>query len=630
MIAISGNDGTPEMACAQTIAAALKQLWPGCESTPAETELIRIAASARISGYKVSDIDIAIAARLKPGRSFSPRRVIRNAQGERVGHAVAVHNLVAAIEVKDHDPARVVIEGDNIKVRYEQGGPPRWSSATEQNVSQAHALKAYFADNVKADVFVRRAVVMRGFAEAPCQGALPASFDGAGLLTALCQTNPVGSGARPVLRSAADTVIDKVLAAPVFRQIKPSALDRNRMDRIVTRNPDLERYLSQMGNRMIRFRGRGGTGKTVMLLQLAWMAFEERAARSIVLTYNRALTSDIQRLLALLNVPSDPLEGGISVRTVMSFVTAWLHQLGLVQGGEDWLEGEYERRCAEAAAMLDAGALTADDIAAVKLKDPAGFAFDHVIADESQDWPEPELELIKRLYPPERLCLADGVDQLIRGGAADWEKRVPESQRAVVPLKRCLRMKTNLAEFANALADRAGLNWKVEPVREAAGGRVVILAGHLSSRLGDVQGFLDDAGRAGNAGVDSLFCVPTMDDGALVAALKEASFEVWDGTDEAVRRDFPRSAETLRVVHYASCRGLEGWTVLLDRFDVHWGQQQRSSPDSSPLHAWKQCLIPLTRGIDTLVVSLADPESEAGKTLLGLARALPDIVEVRR
>lgn len=629
MITISGNDGTPEMACAQSIASALQQLWPGCESTPADTELIRIAASARISGYKVSDIDIAIAARLKPGRSFSPRRVIRNGQGERVSHAVAVHNLVAAIEVKDHDPARVLIEGDNIKVRYEQGGPPRWSSATEQNVSQAHALKAYFADNVRTDVFVRRAVIMRGFTDAPCPGALPASFDGAGFLTALCQTNPVGSGARPVLRSAADDAIDKVLMAPVFRQIKPSALDRIRMDRIVTRNPDLEGYLSQMGSRMIRFRGRGGTGKTVMLLQLAWMAFEERAARSIVLTYNRALTSDIRRLLALLNVPSEPSEGGISVRTVMSFVTAWLHQLGLGQSGGHWLDGEYERRCEEAAALLDAGALTAEDITAVKLKDPAQFAFDHVIADESQDWPEPELELIKRLYPPERLCLADGVDQLIRGGAADWESGVPEDLRTVVPLKRCLRMKTNLAEFANGLADRAGLNWKVEPYREAAGGRVVILEGRLSNRIADVRQFLDDAERAGNSGVDSLFCVPAMDQGSLAAALQASDFDVWDGTDEAVRGDFPRSADTLRVVHYASCRGLEGWTVLLDRLDVHWGQQLQLSPDRFPLHAWKQCLIPLTRGIDTLVISLADFESEAAKTLLGLARAMPDIVEVR-
>lgn len=630
MITVTGNEGTSELACAQMIADAFEQLWPGCRDSPAETELIRIAAGARLSGYRVSDIDIAIAAKLKPGRAFTPQRLVRNAQGERVTHAVAVHSLAAAIEVKDHDPSRAMIETGSIKVRYENGGPARWSSATEQNVNQMHALKAYFA-NHQADVFVRGAIVMRGFDRIACPGALPGSFNAASFLTALTETSPLGSGARPALRAGSEAAVEKVLAASIFRQMKPTALDRRRMDRIITRNPDLEGYLAEMGQRMVRFRGRGGTGKTVMLLQLAWMAFEERAARSIVLTYNRALTSDIRRLLALINVPSDAAEGGISVRTVMSFVTAWLSRLGLGPRGEKWVDGEYERQCAEAGSLLDGGALTQADVEAVKLSDPMHFAFDHVIADEAQDWPEAELELIKRLYPPERLCLADGVDQLVRGAASNWERDVPESLRTVVPLKRCLRMKANLAAFANALADRSGLNWRVEPHREAAGGRVIILAGGLSGRIADVQGALADAEKAGNRGVDSLFCVPSMDNGALLGALVAAGLEVWDGTDEAVRGDFPRSSESLRLVHYASCRGLEGWTVFLDQLDEHWAQLKMFAPEHAEAaeHAWRQTMIPITRGIDTLVISLANPNSDAAKTVLAVARAMPDIVEIR-
>jgi hypothetical protein len=648
VIQITGAEGTSEYEMAQAVAAALSALWPGCAESPADEEMIRIAGGAKISGYRVSDIDIAIAATLRPGRAFVPRRVVKTQDGQRVAGAVKVQNFVAVIEVKDHDPSRCLVTGDNIDVRYAADGPPKWSSATEQNVHQLHALKAYFADQ-HADVFVNRAVIMRGYDKAPCSGALGGTFDGAAFLTALCETTPVRkAGKEAILRAAPGDTMDKVLAAPVFRQLTATSLDRRRMDRVVTHNPAIESYLEQLGSKMIRFRGRGGTGKTVMLLQLAWRAFDERAARSLVLTYNHALTSDIRRLLALMNVPSDPSEGGVGVRTVMSFVMSWLSQLGVTRGADVWLGPQYEAHCAAALELIRGGALTAGDIEAVKLADSERFAFDYIIADEAQDWPAPELELIKALYAPERLCLADGVDQLVRGGAANWERGVPEASRVTIPLKRCLRMKANLAVFANTLADRAGINWKVEPNREAGGGRVILVTGPLGDRRDLIEGLLADAAAAGNAAVDSLFAVPPKDmtgggqarQSRTAMTLREWGYDVWDGAGEADRRDFPRSADCLRVVQYASCRGLEGWAVFLEGLDRSW-QHSRSEflsgagagggpPDAAEAAsaAWRQCLIPLSRAIDTLVIHLADPGSEAAKTLLGAARQHPDFAEV--
>lgn len=648
MIIVTGSEGTSEYEAAQAIAAALAKLWPGCVDSPADQEIIRIAAGAKISGYQVADIDVAIAASLRPGRAFVPRRVVKTRDGQRVAAAVKVQNFVATLEVKDHDPSRCRVTGDSIEVRYTSDGPVRWSSATEQNVSQVHALKAYFSDQ-HADVFVNRAVIMRGFDRVPCSGALGGIFDGAAFLTALCETSPLlKSGKDAVLRAGPAEAMKKVIAAPVFRQLIATSLDRRRMDRVVTHNPDIGAYLAKLGTQMIRFRGRGGTGKTVMLLQLAWRAFDERAARSLVLTYNHALASDIRRLLALMNVPSDPLEGGVSVRTVMSFVTAWLGQFGLTSESGDWLGGEYEAQCLAALELIQGGALTPGDIEAIKLAEPERYAFDYIIADEAQDWPTPELELIKALYAPERLCLADGVDQLVRGGAANWERGVPESQRTTIPLKRCLRMKANLAVFANTLADRAGVNWKVEPNREAGGGRVIIVTGPLNDRRDLIESLLNEAAAVGNSGVDSLFSVPPGDmirgggerESQTARTLRVWGNEVWDGAGDTDRRDFPRSPDCLRVVQYASCRGLEGWTVFLEGLDQFWLQKRNellaransggtgSLSDEASSAAWRQCFIPLSRAIDTLVIHLADPESEASKTLVGAARRHPDFAEV--
>ncbi len=652
MILITGTEGSSEHETAKSIGVALSRLWPGLEVSPESEELVRIAASAKLSGYKVADIDVLLVAKLRAGRAFVPKRVMRNRNGERIAGGVKVSNIVAAIEVKDHDPALTKIVGDSIEVRYGKGGSADWSNATDQNVQQMHAVKSYFED-CGASVYVNRLLIMRGFDTRPCSGALGRSFDGASFLTALAETSPVPDGGKgPVLRAGADTAVEAALACPVFQVITPSSLDRRRMDRIVTRNPDLQGYYNLMGTAMLRFRGRGGTGKTLMLLQMAWQAFQERGARSVILSYNHALTTDIRRLMALLSVPSEPGEGGVTVRTVMGFTVSWLRHFGLVPEGESNVTVSYEAACTSALEMIRQGAVTAADIEVIKHTEPELYEFDHVMADEAQDWPTAELELLKVLYPPECICLADGVDQLVRGAAANWDAGVPQQLRRVVPLKRCLRMKSNLASFANAVAEEAGVDWSVEPNPDAGGGRVIILQGPIEHRMPLVKHLLADAVASGNAGIDMLFCVPPSgvsrdneghSSSRLAKAMNAAGYTVWDGTSDQFRKDFPRSADTLRLVQYASCRGLEGWTVILDTLEQFWNvarstasrdyrsKNELADPQhASAVHAWYQCLIPITRAIDTLVIGFSNFDGEVARAVLDAASKHPDIAEVYR
>jgi superfamily I DNA and RNA helicase len=43
------------------------------------------------------------------------------------------------------------------------------------------------------------------------------------------------------------------------------------------------------------------------------------------------------------------------------------------------------------------------------------FAWDHVLVDEGQDWPEDERDILYQCFGPHRCIVADGVHQLIRG-----------------------------------------------------------------------------------------------------------------------------------------------------------------------------------------------------------------------
>jgi len=127
-------------------------------------------------------------------------------------------------------------------------------------------------------------------------------------------------------------------------------------------------------------------------------------------------------------------------------------------------------------------------------------------------------------------------------------------------------------------------------------------------------------------------------------AMKAWGQESWDGVDPQARSDFPRDAGQVRIVQYASCRGLEGWTVVLDGFDrfLETTFEAKLSAGLSPDEeegfvdlekaaageAWRWGLIALTRPIDTLVVQLDDPSGRFGSQVLGVARNFPDFVEI--
>lgn len=655
MIEIFGEDDTSEYRAALAIKDALVSLWPSLNKPGADEGIIKLAAGAKISGYRISDIDIIIALQFLRGKKFIPRKSLTdNAGGRVVGKPVTVSNLVVAVEVKDHDASAIRTVGDNVEVRYVRNGSTKWSSATEQNINQVHSLREYFRDQ-DIDVYVHRLVMLRGVSKVKSEGVLPAEFSGADLLTAIAKTAKLlRRGGEYCLNSCASENMKNVIQSPLFTTLVPTSLDRKRMDHIGARAAESGPWLSQMGKKMLRFRGRGGTGKTILLLQLAAQQFEENNARTLVLTYNHALAADIRRLLALIGMPSRSDSGGVEVRTVMSFMMSWFRKLELLGDEEIELEdySSYNEMCANALAMLQAGALQQKDVDKIKLSQADRFDYDYIVVDEAQDWPSGELELVKALYRPNCICLADGVDQLVRGGRADWERGLAEDEREVIPLRTCLRMKANLTSFANSVAVQAGTGWRSKISDKAGGGRIIVVKGSYADHTLLHEKLFRNAHAAGNAELDFLICVPP---GGVVSdqsgqrysrlgrVFQERGYLIWDGTNEHNRRDFSRSAHAYRIVQYDSCRGLEGWTVIADGLDEFWEYKRNQilkssshgadsaqlADDAASAAAWEWCMIPLTRPIDTLVLCLRSDTNSFSKAILHVAKNKPDSVEIQ-
>lgn len=657
MIELIGEPGTSEYAAAERIKEALAALWPGAKTSPSSREWVRIAANAKLSGYGVSDFDVIVIGLLGGGdRRFLPSRAIRAGDEKTVsGTPVLVRNFVAVIEVKDHDAKAVRVVGDRVDVQYSRRGTSEWKSATDQNVAQVHALVSYVRDLTGEKLFVFRCLMMQGLPSIMAAAAVPYEFNGARLLTELVSVSGVRRGTGGlVLSSGADDTVRRALSAPVFVTVMPTALDRRRMDAVVTGSAVAEKVYAELGKRMAHLRGQGGTGKTVMLLHAAWRAFKLRGDRTLVLTYNRALAADIRRLMCLMRIPSSSEEGGVTVQTVMAFMSSWFVRLGIADVARDDDDDGYDSDCRIARDHLKGGAVTKADIDKVIADHQEQYGFDGIVVDEAQDWPQAEADLLKLLYGPRKICLADGVDQLVRTQRrTDWRRDVAEADAVVIPLQECLRMKRNLALFANTVARCADVPWKIMPSEHAGGGRVIVVCKPLGSGDGLFEELAHAAKAAGNDEVDMLHCVPSSDiderDGrrssAVGAMLRANGKETWDGTDERVRKDFPRRKSQLRIVHYASCRGLEGWSVVLHRFDEFWQECHDIRINQPPTDeedfgfedvvevaaqcAWQRCLIAMTRPIDTLVITLSDPRSTLSAAILNAAHECKDFVEIR-
>ena len=118
-------------------------------------------------------------------------------------------------------------------------------------------------------------------------------------------------------------------------------------------------------------------------------------------------------------------------------------------------------------------------------------------------------------------------------------------------------------------------------------------------------------------------------------------FQLWDGTRQDLRSAYPSDVNEHRLLQYDSCRGLEGWTVVclqLDEFvrykaetyeedegQVNLFQEDAEDKKERFIHLWS--LIPLTRAIDTVIITIKNPRSPFAVRLKSLAEKMSDFVE---
>lgn len=657
MIRVIGVESGAEAEAADVLRAAAEKAWPWLSDDP--HSFVQIVPNAQCHGESPRDIDIVLLALLDPKRAqFQPAVDLFLLDGTRIDAArVCVRSLCLCIEVKDHRPQNVRFAGTKAEVRYSgAGGRAHWHSATQQSEKQKYSLLNYLRKNIAgtAKPYVCNLIWLRNIPreELPhsTTNLLPATFTWSGLLNSVAANSCVWIDGNSTVLSALPSDSEGVLsqAAQVLgRRLEPTSLDRQRMDRIA-HSAVCESWLDEVGRKQLVFQGRGGTGKTAILLALAWRLWESRGARILVLTYNRALVADLTRLLTLMGMTDEVGAPLVQVKTVHSFLFHVLKALDVIDQSESDFLAHYERFKDEAFALLRAGAVTSTDLEAMVSNDPGALDWDFIFIDEAQDWPENERDLLHRLYRPQCFVVADGKDQYVRRDAScDWTRGNAPVTSLRVPLARGLRMKANLASFANFFSTELGLpSWSIERNPDAGGGQIFVVEGDYRNARQVHDQVISAALAAGNCPVDLLMCVPpsmvTDTPGGRRSLAHDLAdewgFACWDGVCSDLRRHYPTLVDQLRIVQYDSCRGLEGWSVIALGLDDFYDYKLAGAPavaagtvaDDSTIRgrfASRWVMIPITRAIDCLVLHISSRSSHIGSALKRVADRCSDYVE---
>lgn len=629
VIKLFGKVGTSEYDAGNYLKRVIEKNIP--DSKKSNSINIAILPSATCHGQKVRDIDILLLAHFEKPIKYTPGYPFQNPYSNELElpEEVLLESICVVIELKDHLAKQIKFQGKDVLVNYRG----HWHNVSSQSHQQVYSLKNYLKAHRIRPPFITNLIWLRNIQNSDLpqrpHNIISGDVTWGMFLNTITQVRSPRRENNSWTQTANYTNATYKKISDLFsKELVPTKLDRQRMENINAALIETLEISNNIGVKALFLRGRGGTGKTIRLLQIAKKLYEEKAARILILTYNKALVADLRRLMTLLGVVDEAAMQSIRIQTIHSFLFSLLSSLGIYELGEkDFLE-QYDDLKSETLQLLEVDAITQSDIKQIKETISSDLIWDYVLIDEAQDWPEDESRILSYLFDSNQLVIADGVDQLVRQtNPTDWTAVLGKQNSKFISLKKCLRMKAGLTRFVSSFAGHLGLqqsDWIAN--EEIPGGKIIILDGIPASEQKAVFSQLIRENKdAGNKPVDMLLCTPPKFAKQNIPAklLDLWGYQIWDGTDYIQRGSYPTDVNQLRIVQYESCRGLEGWITInygLDEFfDYKFSQLQSglapsdnmlvNDPDRIRLLTAKWVLIALTRAMDTLVIQISNKDS---------------------
>jgi hypothetical protein len=424
---------------------------------------------------------------------------------------------------------------------------------------------------------------------------------------------------------------------------------------------------SDKGGKFVIIQGKAGTGKTVKLLNIACDLCLNYQKRCLILTYNFTLVADIRRTLTFAHIPDGVGRESVRIMTLFKFFIDLFEGFGIYTG-KDVLDDKeffnnYETYCKTLAEFIKENKKPEMDIEEIMQQNHQLVSWDYIMIDEAQDWNPFEVEILYSIFGPSKIVISQAPDQKVRASNnPKWVRPKWRIDHDFVQTneKKSFRQKANLVSFVNQFADKFNLAWELEPNEDFVGGKVIITTNYNIELHKDLY---SDCLKNGNKAYEMLFLVAPskiisdgekeitfkrneQDENSITKTIKQrhcslvdefaGQIDFWDGTNKELRRDYPVKVDQHRLIQYESCRGLEGWTVVcmeIDELVKYLSNKYKEDTDNLELelespeekknrYVYMWSLIPLTRAIDTLVITIKDKNSDIAKKLYELHKTV--------
>lgn len=642
------DDNTPESKAARELKEMLENDFSKCPSAKGN---VNIGYSLTLSGQKVRDIDLLLFGEI----SGYTLKSFHASESDESKKDVSVESFCYVIELKDHTADKVMSADTHLYVNYKGS----WKDVSDQSEAQKYSFMNYFSNANGYKPFVCNLIWFRQIypeklknllVKGNASNALPSEFGVADLVRHnISQLNagkfkPYGGMYHINVNGQGSSFMSDMQELLKERRVAVG-LTRKKLEALTQETVDSSISGMESKDKLTIFSGRAGTGKTFYLLQTALkLANAEDGNRCLLITYNQALVSDIRRLLHFIDIPDKVDSYTVQVQPLHDF---FLNLMRLLLGNcpsqndPDYFY-KYKAYIKKLASYVN-DSLSDNDVTYLKEMEQTAIDWDYIFVDEAQDWSDAEKLILLKIYGPQRIVVADGIDQFIRSGVKQhWDRNLSSFS---VNKTMGMRQKANLVSFVNSFATACGLKWEVKVNKKLLGGKVRIINKYDKEEHAKL---VENCKNNACDNYDILFLVPPKmvnhnGEESHFYKLNEYSkkgINIFDGTNPVLRGQYPTSVEQCRLYQYDSCRGLEGWCTVCLGFDelieykgnIYKDDQQNSLALESPedrkhrfVYLWS--LMPLTRPMDTLVIVLDYPQSEVGMILKDIADKNPDFVE---
>lgn len=553
------------------------------------------------------------------------------------------NSALLIIELKKHNTTdSISIRNGEISVKQSDG----FHNASNQSFNQVHPLKNYLIEKLNiSEREVPRITNLiwlyrwgqdkpEGYEEV--ENLILGEWNFDSILEQLCKLNPpVEYSNNPgnfLYGGVKKDIIDKMNYFFEDR-LKEKAIgigkiSRAKLNKIISKDIDVEgsACFKSLGKELIILKGNPGTGKTIYLIHLAYHS-KENEFTPLVLTFNKALSQDIDRLMEYSGFGKS-----IQINTLHHFFIQLLKNNQLLPENDlDIFKGNNYIELLNQ--LLD---LINEIPTSIQLRKDLGIKFDLIFIDEAQDCKEIEKELLFKIFGINNCIISIGSRQIVRQKREEvnWANGINLEQRSVFKLKISHRNKKDLTDWFNAFSELHfnSKPWDLKENKHLNGGKLILL--NTSEYNKAFHNQLDiSLTENENSKYDLMYLTPNKSENIDYSISLSEKLTLWGFNNfnnnnlENKNKKFPIDAH--RILNYQSCRGLEAWTLVVWNLDIiiqniktHFifeFPEANQNEITENINNW--LLMIFTRAIDTLVITFDNVESEECKMIFDLAQS---------